>query len=450
MGDNTEEKIPELVIPDEDIRNMTSPYRRPLVIKVLGHKVGYQVLRQQIKSLWQLSYELNPVDIGNKFFLVRYRTKEEYEKVLKEGPWMILGHYLTVRKWDPTFEPKNETITSTLAWIHFPDLPIHLFNEKTLTGMGNLIGKVMGIDKHMEQSLRYARVCVELDLNKPLIPCIKVSKKIRVVEYEGINTFCFKYGAYGHRNEACGTHDKDKENGRTKHREPQSEKDKQKPTIPTGYRPWNIIPPRPRRGTQKKAVNQSPNTQQDTFVFMTRKEKTATPTEMGNQQEQGGNMRKQKQGHTWQIKRSNTGPSYAKKTPTVSGKANKATTSGSRFDVLNELDGNSEFGAGETNALRGQAASYPNETLIRSDLIPPISHGTTYPTTDNSIISFADPQFIDRDGQMRAGKDGMDAVEYEIDEESIEELEIVTDMEAKLDATYTAKVKECMESDNAM
>ncbi|KAF2316215.1 hypothetical protein GH714_041556 [Hevea brasiliensis] len=31
--------------------------------------------------------------------------KNEYERVLSDGPWMVAGHYLTVRQWRPNFDP---------------------------------------------------------------------------------------------------------------------------------------------------------------------------------------------------------------------------------------------------------------------------------------------------------------------------------------------------------
>ena len=39
---------------------------------------------------------------------------------------------------------------------------------------------------------RYARLCVEIDLNKLLIPCLWVEDSWHMVKYENIHAFCQK------------------------------------------------------------------------------------------------------------------------------------------------------------------------------------------------------------------------------------------------------------------
>ncbi|KAG8365923.1 hypothetical protein BUALT_Bualt17G0022500 [Buddleja alternifolia] len=140
-----------------------------------------------------------------------------------------------------------------------------------------------------------------------------------------------------------------------------------------------------------------------------------------------------------------------KVTPTLSGEINKAITSGSLFDVLKDLDTNMELGAGDTDQqqVRERSLNLHSQTLIRKDLIPPISYGTTYPITNNSIISLVDPQSSNIDGQMPED-DGVDDLVCESDDKSVEELAIITDMEARLDAAVLAKIQECMENNTAM
>lgn len=54
---------------------------------------------------------------------------------------MILGSYLTIRKWCPDFDPEAGVVASTLVWAGFPNLPVEYFRESTLMKCGNLIGK---------------------------------------------------------------------------------------------------------------------------------------------------------------------------------------------------------------------------------------------------------------------------------------------------------------------
>ncbi|KAI7990718.1 hypothetical protein LOK49_LG12G02460 [Camellia lanceoleosa] len=48
---------------------------------------------------------------------------------------------------------------------------------------------------------RYARVCVEMDLRKPLTSYLIIGKYKYVVEYEHVHLLCFACGRVGHRRE---------------------------------------------------------------------------------------------------------------------------------------------------------------------------------------------------------------------------------------------------------
>ncbi|PPR82305.1 hypothetical protein GOBAR_AA38409 [Gossypium barbadense] len=45
------------------------------------------------------------------------------ERALSEGPWIILGQYLTVQPWMLAFDPSQAYLSVVMAWIRFPGLP---------------------------------------------------------------------------------------------------------------------------------------------------------------------------------------------------------------------------------------------------------------------------------------------------------------------------------------
>lgn len=63
-----------------------------------------------------------------------------------------------------------------------------MFNERSLTKVGNTIGKTVKVDLQTEEIARgkFARICVELDLSKPLTAKVGVVGKLLVVQYEGL------------------------------------------------------------------------------------------------------------------------------------------------------------------------------------------------------------------------------------------------------------------------
>lgn len=64
----------------------------------------------------------------------------------------------------------------TLIWVRFQELPLEVFDEEALSDLGELVGRTIKVDPISIDAYRgrYARVCVEVDLEKPLIPSVIV------------------------------------------------------------------------------------------------------------------------------------------------------------------------------------------------------------------------------------------------------------------------------------
>lgn len=118
---------------------------------------------------------------------------------------MVFGHYLTISKWRPNFAPIDTTFKNTLVWIRFLKLPLEMFKESTLLIIGNTIGKITKVDMTTTDVARgrFARVCVEIDLERPLLPSLMVMGRVVQVEYEGLGRMCFQRGRYSHKMGAC-------------------------------------------------------------------------------------------------------------------------------------------------------------------------------------------------------------------------------------------------------
>lgn len=92
-------------------------------------------------------------------------------------------------KWKSNFRPSLQTITSTLILVRFRELPLEAFDEKFLADMGDLVGRTVKVDPISVEAYRgrYACMCVEVDLNKPLLPSIIVFYASQIMEYEGLH-----------------------------------------------------------------------------------------------------------------------------------------------------------------------------------------------------------------------------------------------------------------------
>lgn len=196
---------PVVDIPWDHYRQCWKPWRRALVIKVLGKSISYRILQDRLPRLWQLELGCELVDIDKGYVVARFYSQADYFKVLNGGPWMVMGNYLTITKWRPNFSLIDNVIARTLVWVRFPGLLLEMFEEQTLMWMGNSVGKAIKVDICTSSAVRgkYAKVCVEVALNRPLKPNVMVYGKRYAVEYKGLTRICFTCGQFGHRSATC-------------------------------------------------------------------------------------------------------------------------------------------------------------------------------------------------------------------------------------------------------
>lgn len=111
------------------------------------------------------------VHLGNRFFLVRFYSKEDLDVVLKRGPWFIGNPFLSLRPWEPFFKPSTTNVTPIVVWVRLNELSIELYVVEVLRQIGESIGRVLWINTHitMEAQGKYARLCLQIDTSKPLV-----------------------------------------------------------------------------------------------------------------------------------------------------------------------------------------------------------------------------------------------------------------------------------------
>ncbi|KAI9085242.1 hypothetical protein K1719_032765 [Acacia pycnantha] len=179
------------------------PFRRTLIVKLMGRQLSYGFMVRKLRMLWARKGDIDVFDLENDFFLVNFQQHDDYMEALVGGPWVIADAYLNVSRWRPEFDPKKATIDTVVAWVRLPDLPAPLFDKKFLLNLGNSIGKAIRLDVHTAHRARgkFARMCVELDLTKPLIPEFNVEGQVLSVVYESLNTLCQRCGKVGHKTE---------------------------------------------------------------------------------------------------------------------------------------------------------------------------------------------------------------------------------------------------------
>lgn len=120
--------------------------------------------------------------------------------VLTGGTWKIMDHYVMVQRWRPNLKPSTAVFKTTPVLIRFPEFPIEYFDEDPLKHIGDVLGKPFKLDYNTSLASRgkFERMCIEVDLSKPLVSQIRVGNLLQMLEYESIHTVCFTCVVIGH------------------------------------------------------------------------------------------------------------------------------------------------------------------------------------------------------------------------------------------------------------
>lgn len=114
-------------------------------------------------------------------------------------------NYLSVQRWEPNFHPAVSRITSRAVWVRISDLPMEYYDPLVLLEIARRIGRPLKIDHvTLAQSRgRFARFCVEIDTDKPLVAAVQIGDFSVKVQYENLQHICYLCGRLGHDQLHC-------------------------------------------------------------------------------------------------------------------------------------------------------------------------------------------------------------------------------------------------------
>ncbi|XP_028082879.1 uncharacterized protein LOC114284182 [Camellia sinensis] len=198
---NLETTIPIIFLSKDEIDRIRDPWRSTLIVKLVGRNLGYNFFMSKLKSLWKPTSTFHGIDLGNHFYLIKFNEASDLNKVLSDGPWFVGSNFLSVRRWEPDFQPTKASLFTTIVWARLHSLPIEYYDHSILQKIRNTLGKLHKMDIHTVNGDRgrFARLCIQIDLAKPLIAKITVGSSLVRVAYEGLSSVCFHCGLIGHR-----------------------------------------------------------------------------------------------------------------------------------------------------------------------------------------------------------------------------------------------------------
>lgn len=108
-------------------------------------------------------------------------------------------------QWSPDFNSSIAKVDKTLVWIWIPGMNLVYYDESLLLAMASVVGRPIKVDENtlrVERG-RFARVCLEINLNQPVVGKIWVRDNWYKIEYEGLHVICSICGCYGHVSRNC-------------------------------------------------------------------------------------------------------------------------------------------------------------------------------------------------------------------------------------------------------
>lgn len=87
--ENEEEQdplCPIIPVTFQERKNFCKPWRRALIVKLLGRRIGYRFLYGRLSKMWNISGNFELIDLQNEFFLVHLHEASDYDRVLFDGP----------------------------------------------------------------------------------------------------------------------------------------------------------------------------------------------------------------------------------------------------------------------------------------------------------------------------------------------------------------------------
>lgn len=193
--------IPEVKCIYSDLEN------KAVICRFNGFWPKTEALYRWIHTVWTQECQIHLCAKG--FFIVTFLETEERDNILNEGPWFWGSAGLFVTPWFSGFDANTMVVSRMPVWVRLHNLPLHFWHFKSLTAIGNSLGRMLKIDtdRHLKGIFTFARICVEVDLSKGLPESIFLTfnniQWKQSLDYENTAFRCRGCQQTGHLLKAC-------------------------------------------------------------------------------------------------------------------------------------------------------------------------------------------------------------------------------------------------------
>ncbi|XP_038972704.1 uncharacterized protein LOC120104882 [Phoenix dactylifera] len=198
-----------LVLPEEPIEAARLEWEgQAAVVRSFSHRVPAEWVAKDVAAQSKMK-EVVAVPLAGGYLALRFRSTEDQDRALSEGPWVVAGQLLAMTPWVPDFEPGEEAVQTAMVWLRLPRLPPEYWSTSTTLHIAARAGQPVTVDgvTKQRQAMGFARVKVAVDTTKPLLPGVLIQGKTKVrwqpFVFENAPALCSRCGQMGHQAAAC-------------------------------------------------------------------------------------------------------------------------------------------------------------------------------------------------------------------------------------------------------
>lgn len=77
--------VPEFKFTEKEERRINKPFKRSLIVKLLGRMISLKALENKVQKMWARNGIVTVVDIPNDFFVATFTNEKDYDFALEGG-----------------------------------------------------------------------------------------------------------------------------------------------------------------------------------------------------------------------------------------------------------------------------------------------------------------------------------------------------------------------------
>lgn len=196
--------MPAIILTHIEEDQLRKQRENTLIMKFSAGMPNMYEIRSHIHAEWNIERSPAVGVIDQRHVTLHMASSADTKRALARTSNKIKTSMFRLFCWTPNCKIGRDSSLAAV-WVKMTNLHLHYFNETSLIRLGSVLGTVLGVH-HSTRNItqqKYAKVCVEVDVSKPLLDNIWIGTSKDYgwevsLEYEGNNTYCDYCGLLGH------------------------------------------------------------------------------------------------------------------------------------------------------------------------------------------------------------------------------------------------------------